>query len=102
MPDSVLRGLNMVYPLKFLRIIGVGHIAILSAEKNKNLENQVIFSGSSWGWLELNHTLRSLIFFCFYLFLFFTKAVNVDVENIELGTPKNLFGESKRSIQFSF
>lgn len=47
MPDSVLRGLNMVYPLKFLRIIGVGHIAILSAEKNKNLENQVIFSGSS-------------------------------------------------------
>lgn len=47
MPGTVLRGLNMFYPLKFLRIIGVGHISIFLTEKNKNLENQVVFPGSS-------------------------------------------------------
>lgn len=47
MSGTVLRGLNMFYPLKFLRIIGVGHISMFLAEKNKNLENQVVFSGSS-------------------------------------------------------
>lgn len=47
MPGTVLRGLNMFYPLKFLRIIGVGHISIFLTEKNKNLENQVIFPVSS-------------------------------------------------------